>query len=72
MSHIDRTNKDPTIYKAKPKAIILCLCVEHREFKVTWTKLLDEWVWPDYLQRFWPTKTEPAATDNGAGEAVDN
>ena len=40
MSHIDRTNKDPTIYKAKPKAIILCLCVEHREFKVTWTKLI--------------------------------
>ena len=34
MSLIDRTKLDPTIYKEEAK-VIICLCVEHREFKVT-------------------------------------
>ena len=52
-------NKDLTIYKVEQKLLSLCLSVEHRDFKVNWTKLLDEWVWLGYLQRFWPTKTGP-------------
>ena len=35
ISHIDRTNKPLTIYKVEQKLLSLCLCVEHREFKVT-------------------------------------
>ena len=38
ISHIDRTNKALTIYKVEQKLLSLCLCVEHREFKVTLTK----------------------------------
>ena len=38
ISHIDRTNKALTIYKEEQKLLSLCLCVEHREFKVTWNK----------------------------------
>ena len=35
ISHIDRTNKALTIYKAEQKLSSLCPCLEHREFKVT-------------------------------------
>ena len=56
ISHIGTTNTALIIYKVEQKILSLCLCVEHREFKVTWTKSGGGLA---TRKGFWPTKTGP-------------